>query len=149
MWGHPQRLSNLSLELIEDLHAQNYLVSFDSSSMNMSELLAKDVTARLYGDPAESYVTYDTEKEGEKVRIYDSVPINTIADGELFPLNRIKVKLADFGKGLLHFAVELTVASFEDEPDELRQRNGFGDKRIIAPEALLGFPWSCKADIWS
>ena len=67
--------------------------------MTARELLAKDRSADIYGDPATAFSEYTVDTAGEKIRVYYSQPICILADGDLFSLDDIIVKISDFGKG--------------------------------------------------
>jgi hypothetical protein len=67
--------------------------------MTISELLAEDRSADIYGDPATAFSEYKVGTLGERVRVYHSQPICSLADGDFFPLDEITVKISDFGKG--------------------------------------------------
>jgi hypothetical protein len=67
------------------------------------------------------YVDRDTDVMGESVRIYYSQPFVQYAQGEVIRADRVKVKIADFGKGIS--AIALTVSEYvsggrRDSPDE-------------------------------
>jgi hypothetical protein len=40
-------------------------------------------------------------------------------------------------------------ACFIEEDEDARQKKGFGNAFIVAPEVLLGCYWDCRADLWS
>lgn len=86
--------------LILDVHPRNFLVSFRSTPLTLSELLAGDHSVSIYGtESANAYFEWSPGPEYEKVRIYTSHPICRFLDGEAFALDDIVIKIADFGKG--------------------------------------------------
>lgn len=110
--------------------------------MTIQELLAAEKSEENYDDP-EMYKVYE-DPDGLAV-IYHSRPITLVVDGEEIDIKKMKVKIADFGKGILRrYMVELTAANFID--DDERES---GDRTVLAPEVLLGSNWDCMADVWS
>jgi hypothetical protein len=80
----------------------NILLGFDNTSITIDELLAKERSSMTEGDVAR--VSYDdcrVSPSGELVRIYHSQPVYIMREGEELTLDRVKVKIADFGKGHL------------------------------------------------
>lgn len=105
MWGDSQWLPKGNVTLTEDLHSQNILISFDVS-MSMRELRERELAFRKYGDPAQPYSEHGvaTDLHGEKIRIYESHPIEILREGDLLSFAKLRIKLADFGKGLMYTA---------------------------------------------
>lgn len=78
----------------------NILLGFGNTSITIDELLAKERSSTTEGDAAR--VPYDdcrVSPSGELVRIYHSQPVYIMREGEELTLDRVKVKIADFGKG--------------------------------------------------
>jgi hypothetical protein len=68
--------------------------------MTLPELLARDKSVSLKGDPAKSFIEYGFGTTSEKVRVYYSQPICLLSQGESFSVDAVTAKIADFGKGL-------------------------------------------------
>lgn len=82
--------------LILDLRPQNFLLTFGSTAITIKELLAAEKSQEQYGDPKRDMIHEDPNGIGV---IYASRPVALVADGELVELGKMKVKIADFGKG--------------------------------------------------
>jgi serine/threonine protein kinase len=81
------------LNLTIDLHPNNFLLSLGSTHMTVKELLSKSGPVE---DPERYF--YERKVGSEWKRIYNSQPLST-PDGDLFFVNTIVVKIADFGLG--------------------------------------------------
>ena len=90
--------------LILDLRPQNFLLTFGSTAITVQELLAAEKSEEQYGDPNKDMIYEDPNSVGV---IYASRPVALVADGELVDLSKMKVKIADFGKGSF-IMIELT-----------------------------------------
>jgi hypothetical protein len=91
-----------------DIHPKNFLIKFGAESLTMADVLAKDKAFERYDDPANSYGIYTVGenkslgiKGGQKVKIYNSQPINFFAAGKLIDLDDMVIKISDFGKGAI------------------------------------------------
>jgi len=75
-------------------------VTFGSPNLPVEEICA---ISAVVDDPEDAYDEY--EYDGKSIKIYDSQPI-ALADGE-FAIDEIKVKISDFGIGLILGTSEL------------------------------------------
>ena len=67
--------------------------------MTLAEVLARDNRAKVYGDPAADFDEYLVNGRTQLVRVYRSRPISVLADGDIFQIGELQVKIADFGFG--------------------------------------------------
>ena len=51
--------------------------------------------------PENAYFEHDLGTPGQKVRIYISQPVIPFSQGEFVDMDRIRVKISDFGKGMI------------------------------------------------
>ena len=72
--------------------------------MTVTELLAAENSGKQYGDPNQDILYQDPNGV---VVIYASRPVALVADGDPVDLGKMKVKIADFGKGP-SFMIQLT-----------------------------------------
>jgi hypothetical protein len=89
------------------LRPQNLLLSFGNEYTTLQKFLEAEKWEDENIDPAHD-VLYESS-DGIAV-IYVSRPLNLVADGDLVDLGELKVKIADFGKGLF-FKVLQTLTS--------------------------------------
>jgi len=82
--------------LIIDIRPQNLLLTFESKAITVRELLASEKSGEQYGDRSKDIIHEDPS--GVAV-IYASRPLALVADGEPLDLCKMRVKIADFGKG--------------------------------------------------
>ena len=87
-----------------DIRPENLLVTFENEAMTVRELLAAEKSEEQYGDPNKGILYEDPNGTGV---IYASRSLALVAEGEPVDLCKMKVKIADFGKGS-SFMIELT-----------------------------------------
>jgi hypothetical protein len=92
-------VSACSSSLTIDLHAPNYLVTFQFIPSTMFQLLIKDNAVKAKENPKTLYNDYVNASTGQEIRIYRSQPLDLMSEGEIFSLDNMKIKIADFGKG--------------------------------------------------
>ena len=87
-----------------DLRGRNFLVTFNDRPITLDELLSlekrdtrSEPDTRVYGH---NYVD-------ERTVIYAPEPVSIVREGEMVDLSKMKIKIADFGSGILLFSSSL------------------------------------------
>jgi hypothetical protein len=95
-----------------DIRPQNLLLTFEQKEITIQELLAVEKPNKQYSDP-EAYKMQD-DSNG-RVAIYRTNPLALVPEGQVMDLQKMIVKIADFGKGVSSYSLIRLISSKLDQ----------------------------------
>lgn len=88
--------SSFGLLVYNRLHPRNFLIAFDATPSARHPRGSSD----SFGNSETSFNEYTDIETGQSIVVYKSQPLYKNLEGQSFTLDRLKIKITDFGKGL-------------------------------------------------